>query len=84
MSDASTRPIEDIQWAMGEWLKCQSLDPFERNLVENLNTAAQQGLPNFLMIKEVLQMQFSAQLFSAIHKARSEGILREWRVNAPA
>lgn len=79
MSYASDRPIKDIIWAMEEWQKCELLDDNEKEVIKALKTAAHQGLSEFERVRQIVGMQYFHFLMSAIMKARSYGLLREWR-----
>lgn len=78
MLNPLTRTQAEYIWAMEQWLRCETLDMHERNLVEHLLRAARISLVDFDAMRHVAYTSFGPVLLTAVAKARQAGLLREW------
>lgn len=71
----SDRTDNEVIWAMQTWLSCTTLDPFEREILEQLrNALVLGGREAFLETGASYAAIFAAPLYSAADKARAQGI----------
>lgn len=78
MIDVSQRPSSDLIWAMDEWLKTPGLDAREVHIISAMKDFLIKG-HTWELIKHSVVVQHFQPLLSAIAKARTAGILKEWR-----
>jgi hypothetical protein len=76
MTDVSQRPIEQLHKVMEIWLTCLDLTNMERTLIEAFRNC--QTHQEFEAVRVWLCINRFGELMSAIHKARQDGLLREW------
>jgi len=72
------RSQNEIIWALNEWSKCTTLDPFERGLVQNLHRAASQSEDAFDQLATALLATVRGGLISAMNKANAQGLCLKW------
>lgn len=66
---------DQIRWAMAEWLKCTTLSQPERGVIEHLQAQAEVW---DVVMPMLMNGGFAPVIFSAIQKAREQGILKSW------
>lgn len=69
---------DKLIWAMGEWLKCQTLNAIERGMVIELRQAAETSAAAWWDQAQEFCRFHSPTIFEAISKARHAGLLRNW------
>lgn len=72
------RSQAEIKWAIDEWLKCTTLDEFERTLITEMRGGIEESMDRFNRLRSVFCNMFEPQLMSAMKKANDEGRCLKW------